>query len=391
MHRGRRPRGSWPVFVIFILFSISELSLVLTLQGPVVPFLETIPKRHPHIYIAIFSARMTKNRLTRMFERLLNPTFFRTDRVVARVIVPKGHGFTEPVVPLLISECPSSIQAGLCCRTRVAMDDFLDRDIDYFVRAIDDSWFNLENLESYIEQLDSLLDPRIHVITKGHLSLWHARVWNVSIVQGGSPILMSQAAVRHISRYFPEVCEATPFGTDDNAFSFVLQKIFSSREFWADVRFCGSPLRRTNLTPAFSLDWDQNHATDFRYFNQSCRVGKEYPKPWRTMVGAHTSGGVPQWQEAIELAHTTSIPENLMVEWRQTEGYRLCLGPIEVKRELTSLGYVDAHTPRLRLTDPRLNYSIRDIVELSLRECPRWGPANCEGLRKRWQSINATD
>jgi hypothetical protein len=268
------------------------------------------------------------------------------------------------------------------------MEDFLGSgSYNWFFRAIDDSWFNLHNLHSYIQQLDSFVDADRHIVIKGHLSPTHWEGWGVTIMQVGAPVLMSRAAVRHMMRFLPEMCDLTPFLTDDNAMTFILRKTFPSTKEWADVRFAGPPITG-ELNGTLIADWDSAASLHFRRFNRSCRTPAKWWKPWATIVGCHTNGGIQQWKQAVEFAHANWIPENLMIEWHTGVGYGFCLATTQVKRELTSLESLRAQTPLIPLDDPRLNFSIMELAELAVAECPQWHEPVCGALRDRVQRFH---
>jgi hypothetical protein len=376
------------ILLSFFLFGTRTWNPTQSLNAPTASFEIGGRCKRPRVYVAVLSAGVTKHRLDRMFRTIMNHSLFQKGCFVTEVIVPRALPISDPKLPIVITNCSWTWQEGLCCRIRVGMDDFLSRDIEWFVRAIDDSWFNPRTLERYIDELESLFDPRRHVIIKAHLSIWHSQHWGVDVLQGGAPILMSRGAVTLLHEYFPRVCWIGPWLSDDNAFTFIVERVFSSPQNWGDIRFSGSPLGAELTDGKFESDWDQHRDTNFRSFNRMCQTSTTGLKPWATMIGAHTSGGARQWQEAIESADSDLIPENLMIGWNG-DGYFFCLAPIEVKRNLTSLQSIADHTPRISLGDPILNFSIRDLTELAMRECPRWGRADCRALRKRCRALAA--
>jgi hypothetical protein len=371
--------------------SFCALSVLLCLrkQRPnlkLFPLLLPIYSSLPHAYIAIFSAEKTKNRLKRMSRTILSDRYFERRRFAVRVIVPRDHDVYVENAQDLVSNCAGNRRQDLCCRLRAAMDDFLESDIDWFVRAIDDSWFNLHNLEVYIKQLNSIVDPRRHVVVKGHRDPLYWDRDNKSLIQGGAPVLMSQAAVRHIARFFPLLCKLSMFHTDDNALALILQRTFSSSESWGDVHFAGPPYTGS-FDGEFMAEWNENRATHFRSFNRSCGSDRKYWKPWGTMIGCHTNSVVSEWAEAVELAHSKWIPEDLMLEWRSNGHYGFCRTGVGIVRELTSVDYARAHTPLIELTDPGLDFSFRELGESAVRVCLAWSSQACRRIRRDYEKL----
>jgi hypothetical protein len=274
---------------------------------------------------------------------------------------------TIPNAHVIPTDCPPDIGIGLCCRLRRAMDVFLSTPVPWFFRAIDDRWFNPQELYVYVQQLNSLLDPQRHV---GSGRFAH--------IQGGTPVLMSRGAIAHMFRQFPGVCLAAPYRADDNAITLILNMIFQSLSAWADWRFAG------HVVPGqardwFMNDWEMYHLSGFEGLQRRCRSGARYLKPWRAIVGAHTHGCLVQWMEAVERAHESSVPENLMVEWVAEEGYVFCKGDSGVRRRMTSLWYLKAVTPKIEIDDPVLQYSCADVARLATQQCPFWW-VNCSTL-----------
>jgi hypothetical protein len=279
--------------------------------------------------------------------------------------------------------------AGICCRVKAAMDDFLATGQDWFLRAMDDSWFNVPNLVLLTEQLGTFMNPQRHIVIKGHLSPFHVEKWGFVHLQGGAPILMSRAAVEFVCRYFTAACDVAPWQSDDVALTILVHKMFPSAEFWADVRFGGPPATAHSPGP-FAAEWKENAPSHFQHFQRQCdTAGKLYWKPWKTFVGGHTIE-FGEWREGVEFAHLDWISENLTLEWRPEIGYGLCFAPMKIVRELVSLNSLRVNTPLIQLGDPSLTFSRRDVAAKSLELCPYVRDANCDDVRSRIAAFRDT-
>jgi hypothetical protein len=223
-------------------------------------------------------------------------------------------------------------------------------------------------------------------VVKGHLSHGQLKDWKVPIIHGGSPIIMSRAAVQHVAPQFPHVCTAGPYQTDDNAFTLIMSKVFDTWQSWADVRFAG-PIATAEPHYKFLRGWDIFARKRFRNLKQVCTINQWFLKPWKAIVGVHTNGCRRQWIAAIEAADSDIVPNDLMVEWIGGVGYVFCHGNDTMLRWLTSTDFKNV-TPLVELSDSRLQYSFRDIAQLAVATCHRWGRANCVALSDRVRSIN---
>jgi hypothetical protein len=115
-------------------------------------------KELPHAlgYVAIFSSNFTKGRFARMAGGPLSHALFAQQVLTAHVFLPENQSIPVPSSVTLLAQCSNGRLDGLCCRIRVAMDAFLDDGADWFVRAMDDSWFKPHNLEQFLLQLNTL-------------------------------------------------------------------------------------------------------------------------------------------------------------------------------------------------------------------------------------------
>jgi hypothetical protein len=254
------------------------------------------------------------------------------------------------------------------------MNAFLSSNLSWFFRAIDDSWFNPDNLYNLIQQLSTFINPREHVVIKGHLAANWLDDFDRAYLQGGSPTLMSRAAVIHVLRYFPHICGSRWYPADDAALGLIANRSFASILNWGDVHFTGPALPHVNYT--FESQWRLHQKSHFSSFNQSCNPRSSDFKPLKQMVGVHTQGGIQEWKELAVTAHSTSLPDGLIMEYIRPNMYMLCLNHSEAIR-LRSLEYLKEITPPLRLDDQRLQYSVTELLNWG-RKLPRvpWLPSS---------------
>jgi hypothetical protein len=237
---------------------------------------------------------------------------------------------------------------------------FLETDRDWFLRVIDNSWFNPDNLNTYIQQLSLFINPRRHIVIKGHLIPYYFESFQIPIMHGSTPILMSRAAVRHILGHFPKLCGTRHWSTDDLTLSLIVNRSFEAISDWDDVHFVGeNPLNST-----FGDQWNLHSSTHFRHFKTICSQKNRYLKPLKKIVGVHIADGNRAWREVIEMANENWFPEDLMLEYSQGKGYLFCLDRNEAVR-LSSIKYLKKRTPRLEIDDEKLRFSKRELE--------RWG------------------
>jgi hypothetical protein len=109
-------------------------------------FVSAVTHSGSRVFVAIFSSNFTIARLIHMESSILNNTLFDTDFLDVVVVLPRGHGPIPGKQRFLIAPCPTDVRHGLCCRLDSAMRLFLRESTPWFLRAIDDSWFNPDNL-----------------------------------------------------------------------------------------------------------------------------------------------------------------------------------------------------------------------------------------------------
>jgi hypothetical protein len=321
-----------------------------------------IPLRNLGLFVGIISSNFTIKRLGLMSNDILNHSLFHSKVFQAAVFFPIFHGQNTLPLHSIATNCSTSVHAGICCRVAFAMSYFLTTGLPWFLRAIDDSWFNPGNLYTFIQQLSSFLDPHQHVVIKAHMGPNYFQIWGKPFLQGGAPTLMSRAAVIHVLRYFPWICGSRPFPADDTALDIIVNRTFLSMLNWADVRFAGAVTGRPNAM--FLKQYNLHADSHFASFNRSCRPNAYLLKTVKKIVGVHSWGGIMQWRKIVELANSNWFPEDLMFDYRLPDGYELCLDKKEAGR-LGSLEYLKAVTPRLNINDPYLNYSVRDLLNYS--------------------------
>jgi hypothetical protein len=313
---------------------------------------------------------------------ILNPALFDLGFLDVLVFFSAGNGPAPPPLRSFIAPCPSSTRWGICCRLDWAMRVFLERDHTWFVRAIDDGWFNPYNLQLLIRQLESFVDPRSHVVIKSHDCPRFYKNWNVAFMQGGSPTLMSRAAIEHSISLFYPVCSHRNFPADDLALTLIANRSFASRSYWGDVRFTDA--NNFNPRAPFRLDWQLHQPTQFRYFHRKCPPGARELKPLKVLVGVHTRGGILPWRELAEQVSLSWFPDHLLLEFLRTGNYVICANR-SLATYLSSREYLQSVTPLLHLHDPYLNFSSRQLVDWGFRHIPNfpWLPRRPYGLGVR--------
>jgi hypothetical protein len=336
---------------------------------------------HPRsrVFVAIFSSNFTVGRVVLMGNSILNNTLFDTDFLNVVIVFPRRHGPMPGKYRSISAPCPSDIRRGLCCRLDWAMRLFLKENSSWFLRAIDDSWFNPHNLQVFVQQLESFLDPWFHVVMKSHNSPLFNDKWNVAFMQGGAPTLMSHAAVRHSLSTWLDVCGSSHWDADDLALTLIANRSFPSPAAWGDVRFAGatSPSPKTK----FREEWSTHRPTYFQFFNVSCSAKSHYLKPLRIIIGVHSWGGIVSWRKLVEEASSSWFPESLLLEFPETGQYQMCLNKSQALL-LASYGYLTRVTPLLELQDPRLNFSAPALFKWGFEHIPQlpWLPQRPYGL-----------
>jgi hypothetical protein len=322
-----------------------------------------IPFSNITLFVGIISSDFTISRLTQMSQLLLTHPLFNSTLFSAAIFFPLHHGAFHSDFPSIITNCSSSVCSGICCRVTLSMRYFLTTKSAWFLRAIDDSWFNPDNLYLFIRQLLTFINPHQHIVIKGHMSPDFLHNYGRAYLHGGSPILMSRAAVIHALQYFPETCGAPLYPADDTTFSLIVNRSFPKLLDWADVRFAGALDSATNST--FRKQWSMLVRSHFVGFNQTCSSNGVYRKPLKRIVGVHSLGGVLQWREIVELASLSWFPNDLLLEYRGEKEYELCVNKSEAER-LASVEYLKKVTPILKIDDVELRYSIEDLLNWGL-------------------------
>jgi hypothetical protein len=238
------------------------------------------------VFVAIFSSNFTIGRLILMENSILNKKLFDLSFLDALIIFPRGHGPAPGRTLSVVTPCQTDIRYGLCCRVDWAMRAFLEKGMTWFLRAIDDSWFNPYNLYGLIQQLESFIDPHSHIVIKSHDDPVFNKRWNMAFMQGGSPTLMSRAAVQHSLSTFLGVCGDEHWPADDVALTLIANRSFQSATTWGDVRFADAT--STSAKTRFAREWGLHRPTRFRFFSKPCSSKTRHLKPLKVMIGAQT-------------------------------------------------------------------------------------------------------
>jgi hypothetical protein len=291
-----------------------------------------------------------------MSHSILNHSLFHTNIFEAAVFFPAHHGATDLTLHLITTHCGPSTRKGVCCRVTHAMRYFLTTSRGWFLRAIDDSWFNPDNLYTLVQQLSTFLNPRKHVVMKGHAAPDFVLQWGRVYLQGGAPILLSRAAVIHVLQYFPPICGLPFFPSDDTTFGLIANRSFPSLTDWGDVRWAATI--NSAQDTVFIRQWDSHVGSYFRSFNEVCSQNAIYLKPLNKIIGVHTVNGIVQGRQIVEMASLNWFPQDLMFEYQYPQGYVLCRNKTEEIR-LASMDYLKEVTPLLTIAD--LNYSMKDL------------------------------
>jgi hypothetical protein len=330
-------------------------------------------------FVGIFSSNFTIGRLQLLEDSVLNDALFDLTGLDILVVFPRGHGPAPGKLRSVVAPCPTDTQYGLCCRVDWAMRAFLRNKTSWFLRAIDDSWFNPYNMNILIRQLESFVDPWSHVVIKSHDSPVYNEKWNVAYMQGGAPTLMSRAAVQHVLSTFSGVCGDQHWPCDDTTLTLIANRSFQSSAAWGDVRFADAMSRNRKTT--FQREWNLHNPTHFQFFDRPCSVKARYLKPLKVMVGAHTRGGVESWRKLVEQVSLSWFPQHLLLEFPGRHNYVMCVN-ISQATYLASDKYLKATTPLLAIQDPRLNFSLAELWRWGFEHIPQlpWLPSRPYGL-----------
>jgi hypothetical protein len=234
-------------------------------------------------------------------------------------------------------------------------------------------------LHGLIQQLESFIDPRSHVVIKGHDYPIFNENWNMAFMQGGSPILMSQAAVQHGLSTFLGVCGDKHWPNDDVALTLIANRSFQSANAWGDVRFAGAITKSARTR--FAREWSLHSRTAFRFFNTTCSLETGYLKPLKVMVGVHTKGGVLSWRSLIEQVSFNWFPKHLLLEFSRRDHYVMCAN-LSRATDLASDEYLKGVTPLLDFHDPYLNFTVMELYNWGFEHIPRlpWLPHRPYGI-----------
>jgi hypothetical protein len=324
------------------------------------------------VYVAIISSDFTSPRLELMCRRIFTDSLFAAQVFRFLVLYPREHGPPPCKIPFVVTSCSSSTSEGICCRVDIAMRLFLETESPWFIRVIDDSWFNPGNLYKYVWQLSAFCDPFQHVVIKGHMDPYFLQHWGFTFLQGGAPILMSRAGVQHVLAYFLQICGTAYWPADDITIGLIVNRTFESFSHWADVHFAGAiPSGKST----FHREWDLGVRAHFSGVSRSCDRSHAFQKPLKDLIGVHSWGGIRQWRSLVELCTSPWFPDDLMFEYLGDRGYTMCRDPSEVLR-FRSQSFLESHTPKLVIGSPFLNFSVCDLWEWGFQHIPRlpWLP-----------------
>jgi hypothetical protein len=367
---------------LFLLLSVAmTLMLFLSPRAFVIgsPIIQVSRSHFPHVLLAIFSSNFTLGRLNMMASSILDSKRFDLRFLDVFVVFPPGHGPAPRRFRSLFAPCESDAFRGLCCRVDWAMRFFLEREVNWFFRAIDDGWFNPYNLHTFVQQLESFIDPDRHVVIKGIDNPLFTELWNTAYMQGGAPILMSRAAVQHALSTFSGVCGDPHWPADDTALTLIANRTFESSTAWGDVRFSGDIWCSSEMK--FHEQWALHSPTHFRLFDTLCSSKSRYLQPLKVLVGSHTCGGNSAWRQLVEQASADWFPEDLMSEFTSREHYKFCKNNSQHRR-LASTAYLQSVTPWLDIANPILNFSVADLWTWGFEHIPQlpWLPRRPHGL-----------
>jgi hypothetical protein len=284
----------------------------------------------------IFPSLRSLRRVDRYSRDILTHPLFASRVFLAHVIWPAGDFDEFPTCLSVQTSCGPGKFSGFHCRIEASLRLFLAGGASWYFRAMDDSWINPGNFLEYIGKLETFVDPDKHVVIKAAV---YRYISGADLVQGGSGVLLSRAAVEFIvAANFTRLTRFAFLHQEDTTFTLPCFALFNETAAWSDFRFVGpdTGYRTRWIMPPIITE---HSGTNFRDFNISCQSKLVFPL--RAAVAFHTTG-LPQLEWLIRVAH--ELPMDLATEWNG-RAFLLCRCSEGLLDEMVSVEALMRATP----------------------------------------------
>ena len=188
---------------------------------------------HPLAIICIITTTTTNKRLESTLEKWGDHPLVKDGTFEINVVANRDSD-VETSFPLIKVPCEDDGKtSGTACRTWQTYINFVSKETkaNWFYRATDSSWINLDNLRRYISTLHKLYDPKTNVVFKAQSDGMN------NITEGDSGWLMSRAFITYHQQNnlsLISLSEKNIELTDNKIETNIINKIYPKQSIWDD-------------------------------------------------------------------------------------------------------------------------------------------------------------
>ena len=156
-------------------------------------------RKKPLAKIILYSSGATYDLVEFASKTWANHPLVRDGTFEVNVAISYDAKITKKYFRTLQFPCTDRVEkpSGLACRVDLSFFDFL-QDVwsaDWIFKAMDDTWLQLDNLYTYITNLNTFIDPKKNLVVKAHVNSKHLPDY---LIHGGTGWLQSRAMTEYL-------------------------------------------------------------------------------------------------------------------------------------------------------------------------------------------------
>lgn len=194
-------------FLIILLFLISCTYLYLTRTNHFISdkynfnyiFKNDTKRTKPLAKIILYTSGATYDRVLFASKTWANHPLVENGTFEINVAVSYDANITNEIFRTFRYPCTDQVEkpSGLACRVDFSFFDILQDTLssDWIYKAMDDTWLELDNLYTYITNLNQIVDPKRHLVVKAHINSKHLPDY---LIHGGTGWLQSRAMTEYL-------------------------------------------------------------------------------------------------------------------------------------------------------------------------------------------------
>lgn len=294
---------------------------------------------HPLAVISIITTTATNKRLENTLDKWGDHPLVK-DGTFEINVVAYAESDVETSYQIIKVPCEENGKTcGTACSTWQTYMNFVSKETkaNWFFRATDAAWINLDNLKTYISRLHKLYDPKVNVVFKGQSD------WKGNITSRESGWLVSRAFIHyHLQNNLSLVTlsEQATDATDTSIETSIISKLYSKSAIWDDGYIIDATCNNCQGDALINKQWES--------FPECKAVEKMKFGTVHDIISIKVSS---QPETNAEIAKSiTSAPNSLLFSY----------GP---DRDTISLCYSTVHVPKFTYIETELR---RKIVFVSI-------------------------